>query len=116
MPEKSKVDELVSEIKENEKRDQAIKFGFDVQEMFATFSGRALYHRWEQKIALILKDLAMGKVSSGADKGEFICQTISEFERFRGFCLGIQWVLEDISSVVSKASRLANERKQEEES
>ena len=102
----------------DEKQETKARVGFDIQDFIRSFSGSFVMKAFEQQIAITLSEMGMGKIQKGDKKGEFKCQTLSEFERTRGFALGVQWVIDFLESRVNEAKRIEKTRstKEKEES
>jgi hypothetical protein len=97
-----------------EQQDRKAKIGFDLQDFIRTEAGSYLTQALDQKIALTLSEMGFAKIQKGERKGEFMIQTLPDFERARGFALGIQWVLELFNSRIGEAKRIEKERRAEE--
>jgi len=115
MPKKNKFDAMEEELLRQEKHDQDIKLGFDLQDMLRTDAGAFLVKHWEQRIAIALKEGCLGKHPKGHPQaGEYMVLDYAAFCTVRGFCNGIQWVMGDIQSKINRAKRLELERRKAE--
>jgi len=98
----------------DEKTEVKARVGFDIQDFIRSFSGSFVMKAFEQQISITLLEMGMGKIQKGDRKGEFKCQTLSEFERTRGFALGIQWAIDFLESRVNEAKRIEKSRTKKE--
>lgn len=98
----------------DKKTETKARIGFDIQEFIRSFSGSFVMRAFEQQIAITLSEMGMGKIQKGDRKGEFKCQTLSEFERMRGVALGIQWAIDFFESRVNEAKRIEKSRTKKE--
>jgi hypothetical protein len=87
-----------------------IELGTDIEEFTLSPVGNFLLNLWEQRISLTCYDALLGK-----HKKEYLANSLDQFTFYRGFALGIQWVLDDIKSRVNIAKRLLEEKKTAEE-
>lgn len=94
----------------DEKTEIKARVGFDIQDFIRSFSGSFVMKAFEQQISITLYEMGMGKIQKGDRKGEFKCLTLSEFERTRGFGLGIQWAIDFLESRVNEAKRIEKTR------
>lgn len=101
----------MADMSKEEKQDRKAQIGFDLQDFIRTPAGTYLMQSLDQKIALTLSEMGFGKIQKGDNKGEFLCQTLPDFERARGFALGVQWVIEFFESRIGEAKRIDRERK-----
>lgn len=99
----------------DEKQEIKARIGFDIQDFTRSFSGSFVMKAFEQQIAITLSEMGMGKIQKGDKKGEFKCQTLSEFERMRGVALGVQWAIDFLESRISEAKRIEKTRSAKEE-
>lgn len=111
---KTAVDQVTEELLKKEKRDQEIKFGLDLQEMFRSATGKIFVELLEQRMAISMKEACTGKHSKGQKEGEYLVQSYEDFCTVRGFTNGIQWVLDFAESRINKAKRLKRDREKEE--
>lgn len=111
---RSTTDVITEELLRKEKRDQEIKFGLDLQDMFRTETGKTLIHLLEQRMAISMEEACRGRHQKGNKEGEYLVQSYEDFCTVRGFTNGIQWVLDFMDSKINKAKRLRREREKEE--
>jgi len=98
----------------SEKQDRKAKIGFDLQEFIRTEAGIYLTQSLSQKVAVTLSEMGFGKIQKGDRKGEFLCQTLPDFERARGFALGVQWVIDLFEARIGEAKRIEKDRRAKE--
>jgi hypothetical protein len=115
MPRKRKQDVVADSLLRKEKRDQDIKFGFDLDEFFKSRTGHYFEDLIKQQQAINMKDTHQAKYPKKHPKeGEYMVQSYEDLCTMRGFTNGLQWVLELIEGKVNKAKRLDRERRKEE--
>ena len=96
-------------------RDKLIELGFQWEDFFVSIPGKFFIERLQQKIGLTANSMMFDRIKTGPKTYDFSCLEISHFERHRGFALGVQWVLDEISSAIKFAKREEEERKKRAE-
>lgn len=96
---------------EQERIEEKIRAGMELQDFIASYCGKYLLEMLNLKISLMCADAMLKKHNKGDNKGEFVYSSFPDIERCRGFVLGVQWVLDEISSIINTAVRLEQDRK-----
>jgi len=98
---------------EEEKREREAQIGFAIQEFFNSVPGAYLKKLYEERIAITLSEMAFAKKKMEDKTKVYLCQTIGDFERHRGYAQGLQAAIDIPESLINVAKRRERERKEQ---